>query len=143
MSALEALSRAQGVGLDLVEVAPNATPPVCKIMDYGKFQYEKSKRSKEAKKNQSRVVVKEVQFRSDTAEHDYQFKKRHVEDFLSQGHKVRAAVRFRGREMMHTHLGQEMLMRLAQDVSEVGAIELAPRMESQVMFMVLAPKSEK
>jgi translation initiation factor IF-3 len=112
-------------------------------MDYGKFQYEKRKRAREAKKKQAKVVIKEIQFRSDTAEHDYQFKKRHVEEFLSQGYKVRATVRFKGREMMHTHLGQEMLARLAADVSEIGEIELAPRMESKVMLMVLMPKSEK
>lgn len=143
MSAYEAMDRAQEVGLDLVEVSPNAKPPVCKIMDYGKFQYEKSKRAKEAKKNQAKVVVKEIQFRSDTAEHDYQFKKRHVEEFLSSGWKVRATVRFRGREMLHTNLGRNMLQRLAGDVVDIGEIELAPRMESRVMFMILTPKSDK
>ena len=143
MSAYEAIDRAQEVGLDLVEVSPNAKPPVCKIMDYGKFQYEKSKRAKEAKKNQAKVVVKEIQFRSDTAEHDYQFKKRHVEEFLSNGWKVRATVRFRGREMLHTNLGRNMLQRLAGDVVDIGEIELAPRMESRVMFMILTPKSDK
>ena len=143
MSAYEAMDRAQEVGLDLVEVSPNAKPPVCKIMDYGKFQYEKSKRAKEAKKNQAKVVVKEIQFRSDTAEHDYQFKKRHVEEFLSNGWKVRATVRFRGREMLHTGLGRNMLRRLAEDVVDIGEIELAPRMESRVMFMILTPKSDK
>lgn len=143
MSVPEALGRAREEGLDLVEVSPNADPPVCKIMDYGKFQYEKSKQAKVAKKKQTKVVLKEIQFRSDTADHDYQFKMRHVHDFLSNGWKVRATIRFRGREMLHTNLGKEMLQRLATDVADVGEIELAPRMESRLMFMILTPKSDK
>ena len=143
MTAPIALERAQQAKLDLVEVSPNADPPVCKIMDFGKYQYEKSKRAKEAKKKQVKVVMKEVQFRSGTAEHDYQFKKRHVEDFLAQGYKVRATVRFRGRAMMHTHLGREMLQRLSTDVAASGEVEFPPRMESRVMLMVLTPKVNK
>jgi translation initiation factor IF-3 len=141
MSPREAIARAQSVGLDVVEVSPNAKPPVCKIMDYGKFQYEKSKRAKEAKKKQAKVVLKEIKFRSDTAEHDYQFKKRHVEEFLSNGWKVRAVVTFWGREMLHTDLGRKMLQRLATDIAEVGVIEQAPRMETRTMFMILTPKT--
>jgi translation initiation factor IF-3 len=132
---------AQETGLDLVEVSPNADPPVCRIMDYGKFQYEKSKRAKEAKKKQAKVVLKEIQFRSDTAEHDYQFKKRHVEDFLSNGWKVKATVRFKGREMLHTNLGRKMLERLAEDVAELAEVEQRPKMETRTMFLILAPKS--
>lgn len=137
----EALERAREEGLDLVEVAPNADPPVCKIMDYGKFQYEKSKRSKEARKKQAKVILKEIQFKSDTADHDYQFKMRHAREFLSNGWKVRATVRFKGREMMHTDLGREMLQRLATDVSDIGQIEQAPQMETRSMIMIVAPKS--
>jgi translation initiation factor IF-3 len=141
MSAYEALDRAMEEGLDLVEVSPNSDPPVCKIMDYGKFQYEKSKRAKEAKKKQAKVVLKTIQFRSDTAEHDYQFKKRHAEEFLSQGWKVKAEVRFKGREMLHTNLGRLMLDRLAKDVAEIADVEQPPRMETRIMLMILTPKS--
>ena len=109
MSPRDAMKLAEEVGLDLVEVSANAKPPVCKIMDYGKYQYEKNKRAREARKKQSKVVLKGMQFRPDTAEHDYQFKKRHVEDFLKNGWKVRATVRFRGRENLHTELGRNLL----------------------------------
>ncbi len=135
------MERAEAAGMDLVEVSPNANPPVCRIMDYGKFQYEKSKRAKEAKKKQAKVVLKTIQFRSDTAEHDYQFKKRHAEEFLSQGWKVKAEVRFKGREMLHTNLGRLMLDRLAKDVAEIADVEQPPRMETRIMLMILTPKS--
>ena len=141
MSPREGMERAEAVGLDLVEVSPNANPPVCKIMDYGKYQYEKNKRAREARKKRTRVVLKEIKFRPDTAEHDYQFKKRHVEDFLKNGWKVRATVRFRGREMVHAELGRNMLARLEADVAELGEVEHPPRMETNVMSMILAPKS--
>jgi translation initiation factor IF-3 len=141
MPVYEALDRAQAEGLDLVEVSPNADPPVCKIMDYGKFQYEKSKRAKEAKKKQAVVRLKEVQFSFDTAEHDYQFKKRHVENFLSHGWKVRAKMTFLGREIVHADLGRKMLDRLASDVAEIGEIEQPPKMETHTMLMILTPKS--
>ena len=141
MTTRDALQRAEEVGLDLVEVSPNAKPPVCKIMDYGKYQYEKSKRAREARKKQTKVVLKGMQFRPDTAEHDYQFKKRHVEDFLKNGWKVRATVRFRGREMLHTGLGSNLLSRLKDDLEEVADVEQPPRMETFMMSMILAPKS--
>lgn len=141
MSPRDAMERADEVGLDLVEVSPNAKPPVCKIMDYGKYQYEKSKREREARKKQSKIVLKEIQFRPDTAEHDYQFKKRHVEDFLKNGWKVRATVRFRGREMMHTQLGRKMLTRLEKDVAEIAEVEQPAKMETRAMSMLLMPKS--
>jgi translation initiation factor IF-3 len=141
MSHREAMQRAEEVGLDLVEVSPNAKPPVCKIMDYGKYQYEKNKRAREARKKQSKVVLKGMQFRPDTAEHDYQFKKRHVEDFLKNGWKVRATVRFRGREMLHTDLGRNLLSRLRDDLEEIADVEQPPRMETRIMSMTLAPKS--
>jgi translation initiation factor IF-3 len=141
ITAREAMDRAEEVGLDLVEVSPNAKPPVCKIMDYGKYQYEKNKRAREARKKQTKIVLKEIQFRPDTAEHDYQFKKRHVEDFLKNGWKVRATVRFRGREMLHTELGRKMLTRLEEDVAELAEIEQPAKMETRVMSMLLTPKS--
>ena len=140
----EALDRAQTEGLDLVEVSPNADPPVCKIMDYGKFQYEKSKRAKEAKKKQAKVVLKEIKFKSvRTGDHDFQFRLRHAREFLSNGWKVKATVRFSGREMLHIDLGKEMLQRFATNIADVGEIELPPRMENRSMFMILTPKSEK
>ncbi len=141
MSPREAMQRAEEVGLDLVEVSPNAKPPVCKIMDYGKYQYEKNKRAREARKKQTKVVLKGMQFRPDTAEHDYQFKKRHVEDFLKNGWKVRATVRFRGREMLHTDLGSNLLSRLKDELEEIADVEQPPRMETRIMSMILAPKS--
>ena len=141
MSPREAMQRAEEVGLDLVEVSPNANPPVCKIMDYGKYQYEKNKRAREARKKQTKVVLKGMQFRPDTAEHDYQFKKRHVEDFLKNGWKVRATVRFRGREMLHTELGSNLLSRLKDDLEEIAEVEQPPRMETRMMSMILTPKS--
>ncbi|MCY4400970.1 MAG: translation initiation factor IF-3 [Candidatus Poribacteria bacterium] len=141
MTPREAMERAEEIGLDLVEVSPNANPPVCKIMNYGKYQYEKNKRAREARKKQSKIVLKEIQFRPDTAEHDYQFKKRHIEDFLKNGWKVRATVRFRGREMLHTDLGKNMLARLEEDVAELGEVEQPAKMETRVMSMLLTPKS--
>ena len=141
MSPREAMQRAEEIGLDLVEVSPNAKPPVCKIMDYGKYQYEKNKRAREARKKQTKVVLKGMQFRPDTAEHDYQFKKRHVEDFLKNGWKVRATVRFRGREMLHTDLGSNLLSRLKDELEEIADVEQPPRMETRIMSMILAPKS--
>ncbi len=142
MSPREAMRRAEEVGLDLVEVSPNAKPPVCKIMDYGKYQYEKNKRAREARKKQTKVVLKGMQFRPDTAEHDYQFKKRHVEDFLKNGWKVRATVRFRGRQTLHTQLGSNLLSRLRDDLGEIADVEQPPRMETRMMSMILAPKSQ-
>ena len=141
MSPRDAMKLAEEVGLDLVEVSPNATPPVCKIIDYGKYQYEKNKRAREARKKQSKVVLKGMQFRPDTAEHDYQFKKRHVEDFLKNGWKVRATVRFRGREMLHTDLGRNLLSRLKDELEEIADVEQPPRMETRIMSMTLTPKS--
>lgn len=142
MTPREGMERADEVGLDLVEVSPNAKPPVCRIMDYGKYQYEKNKREREARRKQTKVVLKEIQFRPDTAEHDYQFKKRHIEDFLKKGWKVKATVRFRrGREMLHTNLGRDMLNRLEQDIAEIAEVEQPAKMETRVMSMLLTPKS--
>lgn len=138
----EALQIAREQGLDLVEVSPNADPPVCKIMDYGKFQYEKSKRAKEAKKKQAKVVLKEIKFNSvRTGEHDLEFKSRHAREFLTNGWKVKTTVRFKGREMMHTGLGRTMLLQFADGLADVGEVEQSPRMETRTMFIIIAPKS--
>jgi translation initiation factor IF-3 len=141
MSPREGVRLAREKSLDLVEVAPNARPPVCRIMDYGKYMYEKSKRDKSARKHQKVIKVKEVKFKPDTAEHDYQFKMRHAEKFLQSGDKVKATVVFKGREIVHSHLGRQMLERLAKDLSELSVVEQPSKMASnRSMIMVLAPK---
>jgi translation initiation factor IF-3 len=141
MSPYEGMKLAQGKNLDLVEVAPNARPPVCRIMDYGKYMYEQSKREKSARKHQKVIKVKEVKFKPDTAEHDYQFKFRHAKKFLESGDKVKATVIFKGREVVHSHLGKQMLERLANDLNEIGAVEQMPKMATnRAMTMILAPK---
>ncbi len=143
ISPQEGMKIAQEKGLDLVEVAPRARPPVCRIMDYGKYQYEQSKRAKSAKKHQKVVKLKEVKFKPDTAEHDYQFKKRHAENFLESGARVKATVTFRGREVVHSHLGKQMLERLASDLNELCTVEQPPKMASgRSMTMILVPKGE-
>ena len=143
ISPQEGMKIAQEKGLDLVEVAPRARPPVCRIMDYGKYQYEQSKRAKSAKKHQKVVKLKEVKFKPDTAEHDYQFKKRHAENFLESGARVKATVTFRGREIVHSHLGKQMLERLASDLNELCTVEQLPKMASgRSMTMILVPKGE-
>lgn len=137
----EALRIAQEEGLDLVEVAPNEKPPVCKIMDYGKFRYQQSKRSQEAKKKQKLIQVKEMKMRPKTEEHDYQFKVKHVRRFLEEGNKVKVTIMFRGREMDHTELGRKMLERIASDIEDISTMEQSPRQEGRNMTMVLTPKS--
>ena len=127
-------------GYDLVEVAPKASPPVCRIMDYGKYKYEQSKRAKEAKKHQHTIHVKEMKFRPKTEDHDYQFKLKHVRKFLSEGNKAKMTVRFRGREMAHIDRGRKMLERLVQDTEDIAAVELSPTMEGRTMVLVLCPK---
>ena len=139
----EALQIAETEGLDLVEIAPNASPPVCKVMDYGKFQYEKSKKEKEAKKKQTKIVVKEIKFRPDIGDHDYDYRVRHAKEFLGKRFKVRDTVTFRGRQMEHTHLGREILKKLAEELSEIAEVESSPKMESRSMFAIFAPKSNK
>jgi len=143
MSSRLALEHAAEKGLDLVEVAPKANPPVCRIMDYGKFQYEQSKRAKEAKKKQSVVVIKELKFKIDIGEHDYQFKMRHAREFLENGNNVKARVIFRGREITHSHLGREMLDQLAEDLADCSIVDKRPRLEGHSMLMILRPKPEK
>lgn len=137
----EALQMAAEMNLDLVNVAPTAKPPVCRIMDYGKFRYEQQKKEKEARKNQKVVDVKEVWFRANIEEHDYQTKFRNVVKFLKEGDKVKASVRFRGREITHADIGKRILDRLSQEVAEICNVERAPKLEGRSMIMILAPKS--
>ena len=143
METRDAVRRAREQGLDLVEVAPNAEPPVCRIIDYGKFQYETKKKAGEAKKKQVVITVKEVKFRPGTDEHDYNFKMKHAREWLHDGDKVKATIFFRGREITHRELGARLLERLEQDLSDVGEVEARPRMEGNQMFLVFAPKRHK
>jgi len=140
LSVEEALDMAREQGYDLVEVAPKASPPVCRIMDYGKYKYEQSKRAKEAKKHQHTTHVKEMKFRPKTEDHDYQFKLKHVRKFLSEGNKAKMTVRFRGREMAHIDRGRKILEKLVQDTQDIAAVEQPPKMEGRNMVLVLGPK---
>jgi translation initiation factor IF-3 len=142
MAPYEALKIAREQGLDLVEISPTATPPVCKIMDFGKFQYQQSKRQHEAKKRQHQVQMKEVKFRPNVDEHDYTFKKNHVIRFLSDGDKVKATIMFRGREITHSEIGRGILERLIQEVAEYGTVENRTRMEGNTMNVILAPRKQ-
>lgn len=138
----EALEKARSLGVDLVEVAPQAKPPVCRIMDYGKYRYEQSKKSREAKKKQTVIQVKEIKLRPKTDEHDFQFKTRHVDRFLRSGHKAKVTMMFRGREMVHTELGKRLLDRLAETLKDVGQVEQSPKIEGRNMTMILAPRPD-
>ncbi|THD73439.1 translation initiation factor IF-3 [Thalassobius vesicularis] len=142
VSPQQALSMAEEAGLDLVEISPNATPPVCKIMDFGKFKYEQQKRESEARKKQKIIEVKEIKFRPGTDTHDYEVKMRSVLKFLEGGDKVKITLRFRGREMAHQNLGRELLERVAEDVKEVGKVENMPKMEGRQMIMMIGPLSK-
>ncbi|MDJ0629127.1 MAG: translation initiation factor IF-3 [Rhodobacter sp.] len=133
------LALAEAAGLDLVEISPNATPPVCKIMDFGKYKYEQQKRESEARKKQKTIEVKEVKFRPNTDTHDYDVKMRNVFRFLENGDKVKVTLRFRGREMAHQQLGRELLERVATDVEGTGKIENMPKMEGRQMVMMIGP----
>ena len=139
----EALQLARAKGLDLVEISANARPPVCRIMDYGKHRYRQSKKAAEAKKRQHQATVKEIKFRPSVDEHDYQFKKKHVLRFLQHGDKVKLVVMFRGRERAHREIGQQILERVCEEVSEFGMVEASPRNNGPHLQMVLAPKSTK
>jgi translation initiation factor IF-3 len=129
--------------LDLVEVSPNAEPPVCKIIDFGKFQYEQKKKANEAKKKQVVVTVKEVKFRPGTDVHDYSYRMKHAREWLEGGDKVKATIWFRGREMTHRELGARILEQLEKDLVDVGDVEMRPRMEGNQMFTIFAPKRHK
>jgi translation initiation factor IF-3 len=137
----EALQMAIDLNLDLVNVAPLAQPPVCRIMDYGKFRYEQQKKEKEARKNQKIVDIKEVWFRSNIEEHDYQTKLRNVVKFLKEGDKVKCSVRYRGREIAHASIGQKILERVKVEVAELCTVERQPKLEGRSMIMILAPKA--
>ncbi len=137
----KALELAYEAELDLVEISPNATPPVCKIMDYGKYKYEQQKRESEARKKQKVIEVKEVKFRPNTDTHDYDVKMRNVTRFLENGDKVKVTLRFRGREMAHQDLGRDLLERVAGDVAGIGKVEHIPKMEGRQMIMIIAPAS--
>lgn len=136
----EAMQLAQEAGLDLVEVAPGGDPPVCKILDYGKFKYEAQKKANEARKKQKVIDVKEIKMRPGIDEHDYQIKMRSVRRFLDEGDKVKMTVRFRGREMAHQELGMKVLDRVREEVTEVAKVEQFPRSEGRLMTMIIAPK---
>jgi translation initiation factor IF-3 len=136
----EALDRAQEADLDLVEVSPNAEPPVCKIMDHGKFLYEKAKREREARRAQKQIEVKEIRLRPKTSEHHRSFKVRNARRWLQDGMKVRARIRFRGREFHYPEIARELLQSIAKELSDVGVVEQHPNMEGRTMLMILAPK---
>jgi translation initiation factor IF-3 len=135
-----AIEKAEDFGLDLVEVQPNADPPVCKILDYGKFKYEAQKRANEARKKQKTIEVKEIKFRPNIDEHDYQVKMRNMVKFLTGGDKVKVTLRFRGREMAHQELGAKVLSRVRVETEELAKVEAMPKMEGRQMIMVLAPR---
>ena len=130
---------AEDAGLDLVEISPNADPPVCKIMDFGKFKYEQQKRESEARKKQKIIEIKEIKFRPNTDTHDYDVKMRSIRKFLDEGDKVKVTLRFRGREMAHQELGRELLQRVAEDLADEVKIENMPKMEGRQMIMMIAP----
>ena len=136
----EALTKAEDFGLDLVEVQPNADPPVCKILDYGKVKYEAQKRANEARKKQKTIEVKEIKFRPNIDEHDYQVKMRNVSKFLAAGDKVKVTLRFRGREMAHQELGAKVLARVREEPEEVAKVEAMPKLEGRQMGMGIAPR---
>jgi translation initiation factor IF-3 len=139
----EAIGLARQRGLDLVEVAATADPPVCRIIDFGKFQYEAKKKANEAKKKQVIITVKEVKFRPGTDDHDYDYRMKHAREWLTDGDKVKATIWFRGREMTHRELGARILERLERDLSDVGEAEVRPRMEGNQMFIIFGPKKHK
>lgn len=139
----QALDLAEQKNLDLVKIAPQAKPPVCKIIDYGKYRFEQSKREKEQRKNQRVVEIKEVRLSLNIDTHDFETKKNHAVRFISEGNKVKASIRFRGREMGHPELGQEIMSRFADAMSEVANVEKPPKLEGRTMLMFLAPKPVK
>jgi translation initiation factor IF-3 len=136
----EALQLAQEAGLDLVEISPNATPPVCKLLDYGKYKYQEQKKAAEARKKQKVVEVKEIKFRPMIDDHDYDVKMRSMKRFFEEGDKVKITLRFRGREMAHQELGVKLLERVKEDTGKIAKIEMEPRFEGRQMVMVLAPR---
>lgn len=140
MGTQDALTRAQELGLDLVEIAPQADPPVCRIMDWGKYRFEQSKKAQAARKKQKQIQIKEVKFRPGTDDHDYDVKMRNLLRFIEEGNKVKVTLRFRGREMAHQELGRDLLKRVENDTAEETVVEQHPRMEGRQMVMMLSPK---
>ncbi len=141
MQTRDAVERAYEKGLDLVEVSPNAKPPVCRILDFGKYKYEQAKKAKQAKKKQHTVQLKEMRYRPKIEEHDYGFKTKHVRDFLLQGFKVKLYVEFRGREMAHIEFGKKIMERLQEDLQDVAVVEQKAKMEGRSLIMIVMPKS--
>jgi len=139
----QAVAIAKQKGLDLVEISPTASPPVCRIMDFGKYQYQEQKRAREARKHQKVIEVKEIKFRPKVDEHDYQFKKKHIERFLAEGDKVKATIFFRGREMAHPEIGRRILERLIEDLADVAIAETMPRQEGNQMHTILSQRAGK
>lgn len=140
MGIRDALARAEEEGMDLVEIAPQAEPPVCRIMDWGKYRFEQSKKAQAARKKQKQIQIKEVKFRPGTDDHDYDVKMRNLRRFIEDGDKVKVTLRFRGREMAHQELGLEILQRVEKDMAEETVVEQRPRMEGRQMVMMLSPK---
>ncbi len=143
MTPQEGMRLAKEAGVDLVEVSPNATPPVCKLINYGKYKYEQQKKKNEAKKKQKQQQLKEIKLRPNIDTHDLQIKTKHIREFLEEGDKVKITVRFRGREISHADLGQKLLDKVKAEFEEISRIELAPRMEGRQLVMVIAPASQK
>ena len=135
----EAISMAKEEGLDLIEIAPNAKPPVCKIIDMGKFKYDAQKKANQAKKKQKIVLLKEIKLRPVTESHDYEFKVKNAKKFISKGDKVKFTIRFKGRELQHSHLGRELMDKIKVDMQEVGKVELFPKFDGKQMIMVIQP----
>ena len=140
MSLFDAMKKAREAGLDVVEISPSAVPPVCKLVDYGKFLYEQSKKAHEAKRHQKSSHIKEVKFRPSTAEHDYQVRKNQIVRFLGEGYKVKAMIFHRGREMAHQDVGRSKMERLLKDIGDHAQVEFGPRMEANILLALLAPK---
>ncbi len=142
MLTFKALEQAREAGLDLVEVSPQARPPVCKMMDYGKFVFQKNKAQQAAKRKQKQTTIKEIKFRPNTEQGDYDTKIRHLTDFLEEGDKIKVTLRFRGREMAHQQRGMELLMRVRDDLDELAQVEQMPKLEGRQMIMVMAPRKK-
>ena len=139
MSTSKAISIAKEEGLDLIEIAPNANPPVCKIIDMGKFKYEAQKKANKAKKKQKKIELKEIKLRPVTEVHDYNFKLKNAQKFLSKGDKVKFTIRFKGRELMHSNLGNDLMNRILEDIKSVGKVEMSPKLDGKQMIMVIQP----
>ena len=135
----EAIAMAKEEGLDLIEIAPSAKPPVCKIIDMGKYKYDAQKKANKAKKKQKKIEIKEIKLRPVTETHDYQFKIKHAQKFISKGDKVKFTIRFKGRELQHSHLGNELMNKIKEDMQDIGKVELAPKFDGKQMIMVIQP----